>query len=81
MKSVMSWLERKLFLRVSATKTKVVRPTKINFLGFAFWKNSNQDGWKCKPRNDRKTKLYDKMKKVLRRKHVVSRPLLFDLQK
>mgnify|MGYP002649629202 CR=1 FL=1 len=40
MKSVTSWLERKLFLKVSATKTKVVRPTKSNFLGFTFWKDS-----------------------------------------
>lgn len=75
MKSVMSWLERKLFLRVSATKTKVVRPTKSNFLGFTFYKNSSQEGWKCKPSNDRKTKLYDKIKKVLKRKCAVSRPL------
>lgn len=27
MKSICSWLERKLFLKVNATKTKVVRPT------------------------------------------------------
>lgn len=39
MKSVTSWLERKLFLKVSATKTKIVRPTNSNFLGFTFWKN------------------------------------------
>ena len=39
MKSVTSWLERKLFLKVSATKTKVVRPTQSQFLGFTFWKN------------------------------------------
>ena len=32
MKSVTSWLERKLFLKVSSTKTKVVRPTNSNFL-------------------------------------------------
>ena len=38
MKSVTSWLERKLFLKVSATKTKVVRPNDSNFLGFTFWK-------------------------------------------
>ena len=55
MKSVTSWLERKLFLKVSATKTKVVRPTKSNFLGFTFWKDSI--GWKCKPSEDRKAKL------------------------
>lgn len=38
MASVAGWLERKLRLKVSATKTKVVRPTKSNFLGFTFWK-------------------------------------------
>lgn len=52
MKSVTSWLERKLFLKVSATKTKVVRPTKGQFLGFTFYKNS--DEWKCCPTKDRK---------------------------
>ena len=40
MKSVTSWLERKLRLKVSATKTKVVRPTKSTFLGFTFWKGT-----------------------------------------
>ena len=73
MKSVTSWLERKLFLKVSATKTKVVRPTKSNFLGFTFWRD--KDGWKCKPADDRKKKLYAKVKEVLKRKHAVSRPL------
>lgn len=73
MKSVTSWLERKLFLKVSATKTKVVRPTKSNFLGFTFWKG--KDGWKCRPANDRKKKLYAKIKEVLKRKQAVSRPL------
>ena len=73
MKSVTSWLERKLFLKVSAAKTKVVRPTKSNFLGFTFWKG--KDGWKCKPADDRKKKLYAKVKEVLKRKQAVSRPL------
>ena len=34
MTSVSRWLESKLRLKVSATKTKVVRPTKSVFLGF-----------------------------------------------
>ncbi len=42
MKSVISWLERKLFLKVSATKTKIVRPTNSSFLGFTFWKDSEK---------------------------------------
>ena len=69
-KSVTSWLERKLFLKVSATKTKIVRPMNSNFLGFTLWRSTN--GWKCKPGNDWKIKLYDKAKKVLKRKHAVS---------
>lgn len=73
MKSVTSWLERKLRLKVSATKTKVVRPTKSNFLGFTFWKG--KDGWKCKPANDRKRRLYDKTRAILCRRKAVAKPM------
>ena len=79
MASVSSWLERKLRLKVSATKTKVVRPTKSTFLGFTFWKGTN--GWQCKPGDDRKAKLYEKIKQVLKRKHAVSRPLAITFTK
>lgn len=73
MKSVTSWLERKLRLRVSATKTKVVRPTKSNFLGFTFWKS--KDGWKCRPAKDRKKELYEKTREILCRKKVTARTI------
>ena len=79
MKSVTSWLERKLFLKVSATKTKVVRPNDSNFLGFTFWKN--KDIWKCKPSSDRKVKLYTKIREVLQRKAAVARPLSYTFTK
>ena len=36
--SISSWLERKLFLKVNAEKTKIVRPNDSEFLGFGFWK-------------------------------------------
>lgn len=71
MKSVTSWLERKLFLKVSATKTKVVRPTNSNFLGFTYFKTS--DKWECKPSNKSKMRLYDKCRKELIRKICVAR--------
>ena len=73
MTSVTSWLERKLFLKVSATKTKIVRPSDSNFLGFTFWKS--KIGWQCKPQDNRKGKLIEKIKIILKRKHAVSRPL------
>lgn len=73
MKSVSSWVERKLFLKVSATKTKVVRPSDSNFLGFTFWHSKGV--WKSKPMNDRKKKLIQKVKGILKRKNAVARPL------
>ena len=73
MASVASWLERKLFLKVSATKTKIVRPSDSNFLGFTFWKSTSC--WQCKPQDNRKGKLIEKIKIILKRKHAVSRPL------
>ena len=44
LKSISEWLERKLFLKVNATKTKVVRPTRSKYLGFTFLKNGRE--WK-----------------------------------
>lgn len=73
MKSVTSWLERKLFLKVSTTKTKVARPVKGQFLGFTFYKD--RQVWKCRPTEDRKKRLYKKIKVILTRKQAVSRPL------
>ena len=73
MKSISSWLERKLFLKVSATKTKVVRPKDSNFLGFTFVKS--KDGWKCKPMDDRKKRLYSKCRAALIRRKAVAVPL------
>ena len=73
MASVTSWLERKLRLKVSATKTKVVRPTKSTFLGFTFWKNTEK--WKAKPAKDRRAKLIAKTKEILCRKKAAARPI------
>ena len=73
MVSVTKWLEKKLFLKVSATKTKIVRPTDSNFLGFTFW--NDKGCWKCKVSDDRKAKLYAKLKPILLRKSASARRL------
>ena len=73
MASSTSWLERKLRLKVSASKTKVVRPTNSIFLGFTFWKSP--EGWKPKPASDRKAKLCRKVKEILCRKRAAALPL------
>ena len=63
-------LERKLFLKVSATKTKVVRPSDSNFLGFTYWKGTTK--WECKPNDKSKKRLYEKCRKELIRKKCVA---------
>lgn len=71
MKSVTSWLERKLFLKVSATKTKVVRPMNSNFLGFTYFKMGPK--WECRPNNKSKMSLYNKCRKELTRRICIAR--------
>ena len=73
MASITSWLERKLRLKVSATKTKVVRPPESTFLGFTFWKS--KDGWKPRPADNRKEKLCSRIKEILCRRRAAARSL------
>lgn len=70
MESVSRWINRKLFLNVSAEKTKVVRPTNSKFLGFSFWKDG-RSGWKCKPHQDSKQKIKASIRKLLCRRRAV----------
>ncbi|WMJ86148.1 group II intron reverse transcriptase/maturase [Anaerocolumna sp. MB42-C2] len=73
MKSITEWIERKLFLKVNATKTKVVRPTRSKYLGFTFLKHGGE--WKVKPTTEKKKKLKQKMSEYLKRNKAISRPL------
>ena len=73
MKSITEWLERKLFLKVNATKTKIVRPTRSKYLGFTFLKNGGK--WKVKPTNEKKKALKTKLTEYLKRNKAIARPL------
>ena len=79
MTSISSWIERKLFLKVNATKSKVVRPTRSKYLGFTFLKNGGQ--WKVKPTNEKKAKLYQVMREYLRRGKAIARPLAVTIKR
>ena len=50
MYSVSRFIEKRLGLKVNMTKTKIVRPSKLKYLGFGFWKSS--EGWKSRPHQD-----------------------------
>ena len=75
MASVTSWLERKLRLKVSASKTKVVRPSDSAFLGFTFWKSKER--WKPRPLEARKDKLRKKIQEILCRRKAAAQPLSY----
>ena len=75
MANVTSWLERKLRLKVSASKTKVVKPNDSAFLGFTFWKS--KEGWKPRPLEARKDKLRKKIQEILCRRRAAAQPLSY----
>lgn len=72
MTSISSWLKRKLYLDVNMIKTKVVRPSNSNFLGFTFY--GTKDGWKTRPSDNSKRKLITKLKTLLIRKRAAAIP-------
>ena len=73
MASISSWIERKLFLKVNATKSKVVRPTRSKYLGFTFLKHGGE--WKVKPTSEKKAKLYENLREYLKRGKAIARPI------
>lgn len=79
MKSISSWLERKLFLRVNATKTRVVKPTRSKYLGFTFLKYGAK--WEVKPATEKRKKLKQKLSEYLRRGKAIARPLAVTIKR
>ncbi len=73
MASISSWIERKLFLRVNATKSRVSRPMRSKYLGFTFLKYGGE--WKVKPTSEKKARLYQTMREYLKRGRAVARPI------
>ena len=65
MYSITSWIERKLGLKVNATKTKITPPSKLKYLGFGFWKDKTE--WKARPHQDSLSKFRRKLKKLCKR--------------
>ncbi len=65
MYSIAEWIEKKLGLKVNATKTKVTPPSKLKYLGFGFWKD--KDSWKARPHETSVQKLKRKLKQLCKR--------------
>ena len=70
MYSVTNWIERKLGLKVNATKTHITKPTNLKYLGFSFWKSKNE--WRARPHQDSIAKFKRTIKKLCKRSWSVS---------
>ncbi len=65
MHSITNWIERKLGLKVNATKTHITTPKQLKYLGFGFWKD--KESWKARPHQDSVQKLIRKIKHLCKR--------------
>jgi RNA-directed DNA polymerase len=68
MHSITGWIERKLGLKVNATKTKITRPQKLKYLGFGFYKDVKANEWRCRPHKESVEKFKRKLKNLTLRK-------------
>ena len=65
MYSITKWIEKELWLKVNATKTKVTPPSRLKYLGFGFWKDKTE--WKARPHEDSVNKFKRKLKALCKR--------------
>ena len=67
MHSIVDFIERKLGLKVNATKTKITKPSKLKYLGFGFYKNCKTNLWEPRPHEESFKKFTIKIKKLCNR--------------
>lgn len=72
MYSITKWIEKKLGLKVNAEKTKIVRPWKLKYLGFGFYKDSKSNAYYSRPHEDSIDKFTLKLKFITSRKWSMS---------
>lgn len=63
---VSRFIEKRLELKVNMTKTKIVKPSQLKYLGFGFWKSLQ--GWKSRPHQDSVQSFKRKLKRLTTRK-------------
>ena len=71
MESIIRYIEKKLGLRVNATKSKVARPNDIKYLGFGFYQRPRQDKWRPKPHIKSIQKFKRKLKQITKRSYSI----------
>ncbi len=72
MNTITKWIEKKLGLKVNATKTKVTKPRNLKYLGFGFWKDSKDGKWKACPHKESVARFKRKLKQLTKRSWSIS---------
>lgn len=70
MHTVTNWIERKLGLKVNASKTKVTKPSYLKYLGFGFVKMGGK--WEARPHADSLAKFKRTLKRLTNRSWGIS---------
>ena len=72
MESITTFITKKLGLKVNVEKSKIARPNEIKYLGFGFYKRTNQNIWRPKPHIKSVEKFKSKLKGILVRSKSIS---------
>lgn len=72
MASVTNFIEKKLGLKVNATKSKVDRPNNIKFLGYGYYLNFKEGTYQLKPHEKSIQKFKRTLKRLTKRSWSVS---------
>lgn len=57
MENISKFIEKKRRFKVNMTKSKILKPNDIKYLGFGFYYDSFSSMWKAKPHEKLQTKL------------------------
>ena len=72
MQSITGWIERKLGLKVNASKSHICRPSKLKYLGFGFYKSPQTKEWASRPHETSVDKFVRTLKKLCKRSWNIS---------
>lgn len=72
MHTITKWIEQKLGLKVNATKTHVCRPSKLKYLGFGLYKDSQTRKWTAIPHETSIEKFKRKLTHLTKRSWSIS---------
>ena len=72
MRSVTTWIERELGLKVNSSKSHICRPTKLKYLGFGFYRNPQNRQWQSRPHESSVSKFARSLKRLCKRSWSIS---------